>query len=71
MLSRTLRPGENLLISSAIADSIIRYDGNGNPALDKARRKGRIDALSAAVLAVGAGERATARPQSEWSMAVA
>ena len=71
VLSRTLRPDESLLLASAIADSIIRYDGNGNPALDKARRKGRIDALSAAVLAVGAGERATARPMGEWSMAVA
>ena len=71
VLSRSLRPGENLLLASAIADSIIRYDGNGNPALDKARRKGRIDALSAAVLAVGAGERATARPMGAWSMAVA
>ena len=71
VLSRTLRPGENLLLASAIGDSVIRYDNNGNPALDKARRKGRIDALAAGVLAVGAGERATARPAGEWSMLVA
>ncbi len=71
VLARTLRPGENLLIASAIADSIVRHDTNGNPALDKSRAKARIDALSAAILAVGAGERATARPMGEWSMAVA
>ena len=42
---------------SAITESRLRYDGNGNPALDKGRQKGRIDALSAAVLAVGLGSR--------------
>ena len=36
---------------------MLRYDGNGNPALHKGRQKGRIDALSAAVLAVGLGSR--------------
>ena len=63
VLSRQLRPGESLLLESAIQSSILRYDQNGNPALDKARQRGRIDALSAAVLAVGLGERAgMARP---------
>ena len=52
-----LRPGESLLLTSAITESVLRYDGNGNPALDKVRAKGRIDALAAAVLAVGAGGR--------------
>ena len=52
-----LRPGESLLLESAISESRIRYDPNGNPSLDKARSKGRIDALSASILAVGAGER--------------
>lgn len=57
VLSRALRPGDSLLLGSAISGSRLRYDGNGNPALDKARQKSRIDALSAACLAVGAGER--------------
>ena len=60
----TLRPGESLLLESAIAESALRYDANGNPALEKGRQKGRIDALSAAVLAVGAGERSKAVPDS-------
>ena len=53
----TLRPGESLLLKSAISESVLRYDGNGNPALNKGRQRGRIDALSAAVLAVGMGSR--------------
>ena len=61
--SGTVRPGESLLIESAISESAIRYDGNGNPALDKGRSRGRIDALSAAVLAVGIGSRAAGQSQ--------
>ena len=53
----TLRPGECLLLKSAISESMLRYDPNGNPALHKGRQRGRIDALSAAVLAVGLGSR--------------
>ena len=60
-ISGQLRPGEGILIQSAISESVLRFDGNGNPALDKSRSRGRIDALSAAVLAVGAGARH--RPQ--------
>ena len=45
------------LMRSAINDAIIRRDGNGNPALDKRKFKSRIDALQAAVIAVGLGER--------------
>ena len=53
----TLRPGESLFLRSAIAESMLRYDENGNPSLHKGRQRGRIDALSAAVLAVGLGSR--------------
>ena len=49
-----LRP--SLALSTAIANSIIRRDGNGNPGLDKSRQKGRIDLLSAAVIAAGLAE---------------
>ena len=60
--AETLRPGPSILLTSAVGESEVRYDDNGNPGLQKRRQRGRIDALSAAVLAVGAGERATARP---------
>jgi len=53
----TLRPGESLLMRSAVAESELRFDGNGNPGLEKGRQRGRIDVLAAAVLAVGAGSR--------------
>ena len=47
----------NLSLASAIKESTLRRDGNGNPALDRARTAGRIDVLSAAILAVGAGDK--------------
>ena len=53
VLTRTLATAPNLSLTNAIAESTLRRDGNGNPALDKARSAGRIDVLSAAVLAVG------------------
>ena len=43
----------NLSLASAIKESTLRRDGNGNPAIDRARSHGRIDVLSAAILAVG------------------
>ena len=53
VLTKTLATEKNYSLTNAIAESTIRRDGNGNPALDKARSAGRIDVLSAAVLAVG------------------
>ena len=55
--SGRLRPGLNLLLEMALMNARLRYDGNANPALDRRRQHGRIDPLSAAVLAIGAGER--------------
>ena len=57
VLEAHLRCAPLLLMESAIAECTIGRDTNGNPRLDKARAKGRIDALQAAVLAVGAGRR--------------
>ena len=54
--SVTLRP--NLSLASAIKESTLRRNANGMPAVDRARSQGRIDVLSAAVLAVGAAEKA-------------
>ena len=59
----------NLSLASAIRESTLRRDGNGNPAIDRARSHGRIDVLSAAILAVGAG--AKHRPVRRLRSAVA
>jgi phage terminase large subunit-like protein len=63
VLSRKLRLRESLLLASAIAESSIRRDVSGNPAIAKAREHGRIDALSAAVIACGLAERVLAKPE--------
>ena len=56
VLSRNLKLKPNLALSTAIANSIIRRDGNGNPGLDKSKSRGRIDLLSAAVISGGLAE---------------
>ena len=48
VLTKTLATVENLSLTNAIVESTLRRDGNGNPAIDKARSAGRIDVLSAA-----------------------
>ena len=63
VLSGKLAVSESLLLRSAIAESIIRRDAAGNPAVDKRRSNGRIDALSAAVIACGLGEIHAPRPK--------
>ena len=52
-----LRPAPGLLMQHAIAESAVEYTVNDGLRLDKTRRRGRIDALQAAVLAVAAGRR--------------
>ena len=47
--------GRALPLASAIASSEVRRDANGYPSLHKGRAAGRIDVMSSAVLAVGAG----------------
>lgn len=59
---RRLRMVENLSLATAIAKSTLRRDGNGNPGLDKASSRGRIDVLSAGVIAAGLAEAAFDRP---------
>ena len=58
VLSERLRVRTSLLMTSAISESTLAIDAAGNAKLQRARRRGRIDALSAAVMAVSAGERA-------------
>ena len=57
VLTGALALRSNLSLASAIKESTLRRDGNGNPAIDSARSRGRIDTLSAAVLAIGAGSK--------------
>lgn len=52
---------ESLLMRSALADAVCLRDPAGNAKLAKARSLGRIDAASAAVLAVAEGARQTGR----------
>ena len=69
VLSRKLRTTQSLLLESAIKESVIRRDGAGNPALDKARKNARIDALSAFVIAEGLAEIVAAQPRRSWRSA--
>ena len=57
VLDAHLQLAPSLLMSSAIAESKVGRDTNGNERLDKQRSKGRIDAVQAGVLAVAAGRR--------------
>lgn len=56
VLTRKLKMRPSLALSSAIASSTIHRDQNGNPGLDKRKSRGRIDLLSAAVIAGGLAE---------------
>ena len=53
---------ENLSLATAIAKSTLKRDSNDNPGLDRANARGRIDVLSAAVIAAGLAEFAFDRP---------
>ncbi len=54
--THALKTRGSTMLESAIASSVLRFDGAGNPAIDKAANNARIDALSAAVIAAGLGE---------------
>ena len=61
VLRGDLHSSESLMMASAIAESELRWDSAGNPALDKSRHKARIDALQATVIAAGLAEIWAAR----------
>lgn len=63
VLSGHVATVRSLLMESAIAASSIERDSSGNPKLEKASSRGRIDALQAAVLALGLGARWRSRPK--------
>ena len=62
VIDQRMRVGDNLLLESAIVESALEVDPAGNQKLNKARSKGRIDAASAAILAIGEAERIHNRP---------
>lgn len=53
---RRIKTSGSTMLEAAIASSVLRFDGAGNPALNKAANNARIDALSAAVIATGLAE---------------
>ena len=65
VLNRRLKMRDSLALVTAVSKSGIRRDGNGNPGLDKADGRGRIDLLSAAVIAAGLAEPEFDRPASK------
>ena len=72
VLQRRLAMAENLSLVTAISKSTLRRDGNGNPGIDRATGRGRIDVLSAAVIACGLAESAFDRParrRRRWALA--
>ena len=57
VLGGMMKPTRSLLMETAIACSSISRDAAGNPKLDKATARGRIDVLQAGVIAAGLGKR--------------
>lgn len=71
VLQKRFSLAENLSLVTAISKSTLRRDGNGNPGLDRATGRGRIDVLSAAVIAAGLAESAfDRRPRRRLRWAV-
>ena len=63
VLNRRLAMLPNLSLVTAISKSTLRRDGNGNPGLDRATSRGRIDVLSSGVIAAGLAAPAFDRPK--------
>ena len=70
IMSKRLKTRESLVMRAAIANSSIRYDPAGNPALEKARQRGRIDALSSVVIACGLYETYFGKPPRKFRLHV-
>ena len=71
VLTKAIKHEGSLLLESAITEASVRKDPGGNPALSKSRNNGRIDALSAAVLAAGLYKRLGAsRPRRKIRSAI-
>ena len=62
ILGRKLAMLPSLALVTAVSKSTVRRDPNGNPGLDKSTSRGRIDLLSAAIIAAGLAAHAFDRP---------
>ena len=69
VLDRAVKSGPSQLMLEAIRGSVVRYDEQNNPVLNKRKANSRIDALSASILAVGAAYRAAAKPKRKFQTA--
>ena len=63
VLDRAVKSGPSNLMIEAVRGSVVRYDEQNNPVLNKRRANSRIDALSASILCVGAAYRRAAKPK--------
>lgn len=63
VLDRAVKSPDSQLMLEAIRGSVVRHDEQNNPVLNKRKANSRIDALSASILAVGAGYRRAAKPK--------
>lgn len=61
ILARQVRTAPSLLFASALAEARLEY-ANGNPRIDKSRKRGRIDLVQAAVIASGLHVLASVAP---------
>ena len=64
VLNRKLKLPDSLALVTAVSKSALHRDANGNPGLDKGENRGRIDLLSAAVIAAGLAEPEFDKPAS-------
>ena len=53
VMERKIHARPTVLMRSALANTEVRYDVAGNPALKKSKRRSRIDVVSAGVIALG------------------
>ena len=56
VLGQKLKLPDSLALVTAVSKSTLHRDKNGNPGLDKGEDRGRIDLLSAAIIAAGLAE---------------
>ena len=70
VLDRQLQTAGSTMLEAAIASSVLRFDGAGNPAIDKTGAMARIDALSAAVIAAGLRELQRGAPARQMTLHV-
>ena len=69
ILNQRLHMRRSLAFSTAVSNSALRRDSNGNPGIERSTSRGRIDLLSAAVIAAGISEplMGDRKPRRRWT----